>query len=148
MCDEQLAAVYMYRLVMIGIDLSETTQKQHPGNPRQNLVGDKIQSETNSENIFLKIIFFPIKFFFKESYFQAKFFFKENFLLVGAKNSLAKNFCWKKIFVRKKKFSEKNLLKTIFSGKTILRFCLGLNFVSDRVLCRITYRSCILYTII
>ena len=107
MCDELLVAVYTYRLVMISIDLSETTQKQHPGNPRQNLVGAKIQSETNSENIFLKIIFFPIKFFFKESYFQAKFVFKENFLLVGAKNPLGKKFCWKKYLSEKKKFQKK-----------------------------------------
>ena len=38
--------------------------------------------------------------------------------------------------------------KIIFPIKKILGFCLGLNFVPDRILSGITYRSCISYTII
>ena len=55
-------AVCIYRLVMINIDLSETTQKSALE------IQDKFQSDTKSENFFFQQNFFPDKNFFQTEF--------------------------------------------------------------------------------
>ena len=85
-----LIAVCLYRFVMISIDLSETAQIKHTGNPRQNSVRDKIQE------------------FFYNNFFFDKIFFATNVFPTKKKIAFLKEtfFFIRKRFCQKKKFSD------------------------------------------